>query len=223
MKCRAALVLAALLAGCGSKPQAPEWQMNAHGALQRYEASFLAGEQRAADADFLRARRELAATGQASLVARAELTRCALQVASLVFEPCAAFEPLRPDAGDAERAYAAYLAGERVAPGLLPPQHRGVAAGNASADALAGIKDPLSRLVAAGVLVRSGRGSPAVLQQAADTASAQGWRRPLLAWLGAQLQLAEKGGDTQSAERLRRRIALASAGPPSAAPTASGR
>jgi len=88
MKRAAALALATLLAACGSKPQAPEWRMNAHGALERYEASFLAGEQRAAEADFLRARRELAATGQASLVARAELTRCALQVASLVFEPC---------------------------------------------------------------------------------------------------------------------------------------
>lgn len=224
MKRAAALALATLLAACGSKPQAPEWRMNAHGALERYEASFLAGEQRAAEADFLRARRELAATGQASLVARAELTRCALQVASLVFEPCGAFEPLRPDAGDAERAYAAYLAGDRVAsPDLLPPQHRAVAAGTGTGDALAGIKDPLARLVAAGVLVRSGRGAPQVLQQAADTASAQGWRRPLLAWLCAQLQMAEKGGDTQAAERLRRRIALASTEPPSVAPTASGR
>jgi len=62
--------------------------------------------------------------------------------------------------------------------------------------------------VAAGVMFRAGRASPAVLQQAVDTASSQGWRRPLLAWLGVQLQLAEKGGDLASAERLRRRIAL---------------
>ena len=41
---------------------------------------------------------------------RAELLRCAVQVASLVFEPCPGFEPLRQDAPAAERAYAAYLA-----------------------------------------------------------------------------------------------------------------
>ena len=71
-----------------------------------------------------------------------------------------------------------------------------------------GIADPLSQLVAAAVIFRSGRASPALLQQAVDTASSQGWRRPLLAWLGVQLQVAEKGGDAEAAERLRRRIAL---------------
>jgi hypothetical protein len=58
------------------------------------------------------------------------------------------------------------------------------------------------------VLFRAGRASPAVVRQAVDTASAQGWRRPLLAWLGVQAQLAEKGGDAEEAARLRRRIAL---------------
>jgi hypothetical protein len=59
------------------------------------------------------------------------------------------------------------------------------------------------------VLVRANRGSPQVLATAADTASQQGWRRPLLAWLGAQLRLAEQSGATQEAQVLRRRIELA--------------
>jgi hypothetical protein len=198
----------ALLAACGGKPRAPDWQMNAHDSLQRYEQAFLVGRSAAAQAEFTRARGELAATGQAALVARAELTRCALQVASLAFEPCAGFEDLRADAPQAERAYADYLAGG-LAPGaaaLLPEQHRAVAAGGAD---VAGIEDPLSRLVAAGVLLRSGRATPQVLQAAVDTASAQGWRRPLLAWLGAQALRAEQAGATDEAQRLRRRMALA--------------
>jgi len=209
---RAWFALAAVvLAACGSKPQSPEWQMNAHGALERFEQAWLAGQTRAADAEFARARRELAGTADATLVARAELTRCAVQVASLVFEPCAGFEPLRADAAPAERAYADYLQGMRVSPQLLPAQHRAVAGGTADAKAVQAIGDPLSRLVAAGVLLRSGRGSPELMQLASDTASSQGWRRPLLAWLGAQLQLAERRGAQDQAERLRRRIALASA------------
>ena len=211
MKRAAFAVVAVVLAACGSKPQAPGWQMNAHGALERFEQAWLAGQTRAADAEFARARRELAATADATLVARAELTRCAVQVASLVFEPCAGFEPLRADAAPAERAYADYLQGTRVSPELLPVQHRSVAGGTADAKAVQAIQDPLSRLVAAGVLLRSGRGSPELMQVAADTASRQGWRRPLLAWLGAQLQLAERRGAQDQAERLRRRIALASA------------
>ena len=204
------VLVAVVLTACGSKPQAPEWQMNAHGSLQRFEQAWLAGQTRAADAEFVRARRELAATADATLVARAELTRCAVQVASLVFEPCAGFETLRADVAPAERAYADYLQGTHVSPELLPAQHRAVAGGTADAKAVQGIDDPLSRLVAAGVLLRSGRGSPELMQLASDTASSQGWRRPLLAWLGAQLQLAERRGAQQEVERLRRRIALAS-------------
>ncbi|MBK0391698.1 hypothetical protein [Ramlibacter algicola] len=202
---------AVLLAGCGNKPVAPDWQVEAHGALERYEQAYLAGASRAADAEFRRARDALAATGQPTLVARAELTRCALQVATLAFEPCTGFEPLQADAAAPERAYAAYLAGQQAPADQLPAHHRAVAA-RGDAAAVAEIADPLARLVAAGVVMRSGRGTPQLLQVAADTASAQGWRRALLAWLGAQLKLAEQAGDTEGALRLRRRIALASDG-----------
>ena len=64
-------------------------------------------------------------------------------------------------------------------------------------------------MVAAGVLLQTGKASPPVIAQAIDTASSQGWRRPLLAWLGVQAQRAEQGGDTEEAARLRRRIAIA--------------
>lgn len=203
-------VVTTLLAGCGNKPRTPDWQMNAHDSLERYVTAYMTGNARVEAAEFERARNALSATGQAGLVARAELTRCAARIASLVVQPCEGFETLRADAPAAERAYADYLAG-RIAPAdvpLLPAQHRAVAAGQGDAAALGAIEDPLSRLVAAGVLFRSGRASPQVLVLASDTASAQGWRRPLLAWLGVQAQRAEQAGATEEAQRLRRRIAL---------------
>ena len=63
------------------------------------------------------------------------------------------FEPLRQDAPAAERAYAAYLAGQAQPQdaALLPAPQRAVLAGGA--DAVKAVADPLSRLVAAGVLV----------------------------------------------------------------------
>ena len=185
--------------------------MNAHDGLERYVRAYLGGKARVEASEFERARDELESTGQPGLVARAELTRCAVRVASLVMDPCDGFERLRADSPAAERAYADYLAG-RIAPPdvpLLPPQHRAVAAGQGDAAAVQAIEDPLSRLVAAGVLFRTGRASPQVLAIAGDTASAQGWRRPLLAWLGVQAQRAEQAGATEEAQRLRRRMALA--------------
>jgi hypothetical protein len=206
MRTVAAIALLCLLGACGSKPRTPDWQMNAHDALERYVAAYLGGNDRAAAAEFARARTELESTGQPGLVARGELTRCAAQVASLVLEPCEGFERMRQDAPAAEQAYADYLAG-RVQPeqiALLPPAHRQAAGGN-----LSSIADPLARLVAAGVLLRTGRATPQTLVAASDTASAQGWRRPLLAWLGVQALRAEQAGATEEAQRLRRRMALA--------------
>ncbi|HSV35655.1 MAG TPA: hypothetical protein VLI46_08855, partial [Ramlibacter sp.] len=195
---------------CGSKPPAPDWQMNAHSALERYVKAYLTGDARVAAAEFERARKELEGTGQPGLVARAELTRCALQVASLVLAPCDGFERLRADSSPAERAYADYLAG-RATPQdlvLLPPSHRAAASIAADAGVVKSISDPVSREIAAGVMFRTGRATPELLQVAVDTASAQGWRRPLLAWLGVQAERAERAGATQEAQRLRRRIAL---------------
>ena len=211
MRLLALIAAAALLAACGSKPRQPDWLVNADGAQDRYERAYLSANDRVADAEFARFRREVASTAQPGLVARAELTRCAVRVASLDFAPCTGFEALRADAPQAERAYADFLAG-RLAPEqaeLLPTQYRGVASGGEGAAAIEGIEDPLSRVVAAAVLLRTGRAHPPVLAQATDTASQQGWRRAVLAWLGAQAMRAEQAGAHEEAARLRRRMAIA--------------
>ena len=174
---------------------------------KRQIEAYLSGNARVEKLEWDRARAEVARTGRPDLLARLELMRCAAQVASLVTEPCERFEALRADAAAPEQAYADYLAG-RVQAGqvaLLPPAQRAVAtAGNATS--LAGVADPLSRLVAAGVLLHTGKASPAVIAAATDTASAQGWRRPVMAWLLLQVQRAEAAGDTAAADALRRRV-----------------
>jgi hypothetical protein len=213
MKTRLVAVLCAgLVAACGSQPPAPDWQSNARGALERFTSAYFGGDARVEAVEFENARAELAATGQPGLVARAELTRCAVAVASLVLDRCDGFERLRADAPAAERAYADYLAGH-ITPAevlLLPEQHRAVASGREDPAAVQTIANPLSRLVAAGVLFRMGRASPEIVAVAAETASQQGWRRPLLAWLGVQAQRAEQAGRREDAERIRRRIDLVS-------------
>ena len=204
------LTVACLLLACGNSPPIPDWQLNAKGAMERAQEAYLIGNVRVEAAEFAKARSEVASTGRADLLARLELARCALRVASLVFEECAAFTPLAQDAGAPERAYSAYLAGRAVPAdaALLPEQHRGLAATTTQAPDLKGVVDPLARLVATAVLLQQGRADPATVLLAIDTASAQGWRRPLLAWLGVQVMRAEQGGDTEAAARIRRRMGL---------------
>ena len=155
--------------------------------MRSFQERYLRGDTKAAEAEFARASGEIRKSGRADLLARAELARCATRIASLEFDDCPGFETLRGDAGAEEITYAEYLAGRRER--------------SASEDAL-------SRLVQAGVAFRSGRITPAQIGSAIETSSAQGWRRPLLAWLEVEAKRAEDAGDREAAERLRRRIAV---------------
>jgi hypothetical protein len=211
MKRLLTIVAVLLLAACGNKPRQPDWLVNADGAQERYERAYLSGRDRVATSEFTRFRSEVASTAQPGLVARAELTRCAVHVASLDFAPCTGFEPLRRDATDSERAYADFLAGKATPEQakLLPEDYRAIAGGEGGAGALKKIKAPLSRVIAAAVLLRMEKADPEVLQIGTDTSSEQGWRRAVMAWLGAQAMRAEKAGAAEEAARLRRRMAIA--------------
>ncbi|WP_284614541.1 hypothetical protein [Aquabacterium humicola] len=213
------LSLLALLTACASGPPPPDWQMNARSAMQDVVDAYFAGNERVEAQALARARSEIGRTGRPDLLARAELLRCAAQVASLQFDDCPAYRALETDAAPAERAYAEYLSARATPAGaaLLPEPQRalaGSAGGAGDAAALQKIEDPLSRLVAAGVLLRGARAHPAVFDVAIDTASAQGWRRPLMAWLKLALQRAEQAGAADDAARLKRRLALVEGTPP---------
>jgi len=139
--------------------------------------------------------------------------RCAARVASLDFAACDGFERWRADAPAAEQAYADHLAGRALEPAriaLLPAAQQRVASAIATKTPVSvqGIEDPQSRLIAAALLLRARLADPPTLTLAADTASAQGWRRPLLAWLEALAYRAEQAGAVDEAQRLRRRIEL---------------
>jgi hypothetical protein len=222
-------LLAFVFSACAGGSPAPDWQLDAHGALDRSVRAGLRGDARVAASEFARARAQTAYTGRADWVARVELVRCAVQIASLNVGPCVGFEALRVDASPAERAYDAYLAGRITADqvALLPEAQRTVAQALAARGPASGttgpqrvdpallrrIEDPFSRLVAAGVVVRAGAASAAVAEIAVETASAQGWRRPLLTWLELQRRAAQQSGDTAKVSALARRIELVSGQP----------
>lgn len=204
---------ALLLTACAGAPPAPDWQANAFAAVKGFTAAYLDGNTRLAEVEWGRATTEVARTGRLDLVAHLELTRCAVRAASLEFDHCASYQPLAQDASTADQAYAAYLNGQwgALEVALLPVQHRTVVAGalqgaQPAAGALSAIEDPLARLVAAGALLQSGHLTPPAIAVAVDTASSQGWRRPLLAWLGVQLQRADAAGDREGAARIQRRL-----------------
>lgn len=207
---RLALIITALACAACAHPTVPEWEERAHEAFEQYRRDYFDGEA-SADRQLQRGADALASTGKVELRARGELIRCALATAALDFDRCSSWQALQADASPEDRAYGALLSGkfDAVDVRALPPQYVDLAkardAGTRNG-ALAKIDDPVSRLVGAGALFRAGDLSPAGMALAVETASEQGWRRPLLAWLTAQARLMEATGDTAALERTRRRI-----------------
>lgn len=202
-----------LLGACASGPLPPEWQVQSHAFLEKFTQQYLDGNPRMAQRSFAQLKAAVAATGRPELAAHAELARCALGVAALDTDVCAVYESMRGDATADDRAYGDFVAGTLRAQDAhrLPDPYRRVAvAGDDAArnKAMQQIDDPVSRLVAAGVLFRLAQLSPEGLTSAIDTASAAGYRRPLLAYLEVQAKRADAAGDTVALQAIRRRIDL---------------
>ncbi len=77
-----------------------------------------------------------------------------------------------------------------------------------AAAAITAIDDPLSRLIASGLAVRHGLETEAILRTAVETASQNGWKRALLAWLERLKSFHEAAGDAEKASAIRSRIDL---------------
>jgi hypothetical protein len=214
--CSVVLSLVLVLAGCAGGRPVPAWQGDAHDAQQLAMSAELEGNTRIAEVEWRRARQALASTAQPAWVARLELSRCAVQQAALSMQVCAPFEALQQDATPQEQSYHRYLAAQHSAAdvALLPLAHQAMARAVLSRQAgegaalLVAIEDPVSRLVAASVLMRAGLADDAVHQIAVDTAAEQGWRRPLLAWLTLQGQAARQAGQESLAQQIERRRTL---------------
>jgi hypothetical protein len=220
------IAAALLLSGCASRPPPPEWQSQAHAALTHYINAYLSGNSRVADLEFERARAEIARTGRPDLMARIELLRCATQVASLVLTPCAAYQDLVGDAPLAEQAYAGFIGGKWTGldPERLPQPYQELVRESQAPTKkngrpipmetatdhgkLTSIEEPLARLVAAGALIQREPLTSTDIDLAVETASDQGWRRPLLAWLSVQLKHKQAIGAADAAAGIQRRIDL---------------
>jgi alkylhydroperoxidase/carboxymuconolactone decarboxylase family protein YurZ len=181
-----------LLAGCGTTKPAASWLSAGNNQLDNYKRHYLSGQDKIAAIEFNEALREIKKSGDLELLARAHLIRMAMQTAMLQ-EPVGA-EYLKIEAAQsspANRNFYAFLQGEiaQVDDKLLPRQYLGFIAALKRQDAgerlraIEKLDDPVSRLIAVGILVRLGQDNEALLQKAIATASAEGWKKALLAYL----------------------------------------
>lgn len=208
----------ALLAACGSNPPPPDWEVDARAALDGYARDALRGKTAVADRELVRAMDAVSSTGRPDLVAQVRLARCAIERAALAFDACPDPVATGRDGGPEERAYARFLSGSwsGLAPRALPAAYRDVVTAKDDSGRIAALRDiddRVSRLIACSALMAMANLPPQGLDIAVDAASDGGFRRALLAWLGAQEHAAVLAGDTDTADRVRARRAVASGTP----------
>jgi hypothetical protein len=205
-----------LFSGCGSK-QIPDWTNAAFNQLDAYKKGDLAGNTFIADLHFKKATEEIKKSGNLEILARAYLTKYAVRVAVLEKiddREYLAIEKIQPSA--ANRNFHEFLKGnfDHVDQDLLPEQYHGFLTAFRSrkedslADELLKIEDPLSRLIAAGLLVRLDRYDERCLQIAIETASKNGWKKALLVYLETIQKYYEKKKEPEKAANTRKKIDL---------------
>jgi hypothetical protein len=206
--------LALLLSACGGKPPAPDWKKDSLSLIGKYKKAELKGENKLAERYFGQALAAVAGTAKLEETARLHLVRCATRQASLGFEPCTGYlEFARLGANAEDEAYHRFITGQwdKLDSGKLPEQYRDFLANRDAAKNLGilqRIDDPLSRLIAISITVMRKQADEPTLHLAAETASEQGWRKPLLVYLKLLESRASLKEDKAGQEALRARIKL---------------
>ena len=190
-----------LLGACGSSgPPVPDWKTDSVDFIERYKKHALLGEYAVAERFFQRALHATGGAGRISETARLWLVRCATRRANLHDDDCSEYADLAKLETSAEdRAYYQFvtLKWNEVDATKLPAQYVALVKSDAARlnAQIAAIEDPLSRLLAASLVTQRGQADHATLTIAMETASAQGWRQPLLTYL----KLLEKSAASRGA------------------------
>jgi hypothetical protein len=206
--------LAVLLSACGGKPPVPDWKKDSISLIEKYKKAELKGENKLAERYFEQALDAAGSAARLEETARLHLVRCATRQASLDFAACTGYlNHARHAANATDEAYHRLLSGQwdGLDDSKLPAQYREFASSRDPARNLAilqKIEDPLSRLIAISLTVMRKQADDATLNLAAETASEQGWRKPLLVHLKLLENRAALREDKTGLEKLRARIKL---------------
>jgi hypothetical protein len=205
-----------LLAGCSSK-RIPDWTYAGYNQLEDFKKAYLAGDDKIAALHFTKATEEIKKSGNPDILATAYLIKYAVQTAALETVDDSMYLKIAAVQSTPENsAFYHFLKGnfDQVESQVLPEQYGRIVEplreknkAAMTAESLK-ISDPLSRLITAGIIIRSREYDEALLKSAVDTASANGWKKPLLVYLEKLADYYTTKKDTGSADKVRKRIDL---------------
>jgi len=211
------LILLVFICACGSTQQLPDRKDVAFRNFESYKTNFLNGKESVFEPHFNKAKQALSDGNDLYLLARIYLTKYALHTAALEEFDDSEFihiNNLQPN--ESNLAYYNFLKGNFAAAedNLLPSNYRGFIKAARDKDLakavgeIKSISDPLSRLIASGILVKYLSYDENILQSAVNTAAENGWRRPLWAYLTKLQKYYLDSGETVKAKSIKERLDL---------------
>jgi hypothetical protein len=211
------LIFIILISGCGGSKQIPDWIKASFNELENYKKNYLSGKDRIAELQFNKAVDEIKKSGNLEILGRAYLTKYAVHVAVLeVFDEKEYLSIEALEAIPQNRTFYNFLKGsfDKVDESLLPRQYNGVLKvfrkGNYedAAHEISKMEDPLSKLIAVGLLIQKNTYEEGILKIAIDTAAQNGWKKALVAYLEKLLLLYETKKEKEKAANIMQRIQL---------------
>jgi hypothetical protein len=205
------------ICACSSSQPIPQWKDTASRQLENYKTNFLTDKEDADEPHFIKARNAIASNNDLQMLAKAYLIKYALHTAVLEDFDDSDFlriDKLEPNA--ANRAYYDLLKGNisQLNEAKLKPVYqkllRLMRDKNLSVAAreISSIDDPLSRLIACGIWVKYMPYNEDVIKLAINTASQDGWKKPLWAYLTKLQKYYLDRQETDKAETIKERLEL---------------
>lgn len=208
------MVVFLCLGGCASKA-IPQWQTASFNHMETFKQYYLAGDEKNAERYFSKAIAEIKTSGRMDILAKGYLTKYAVQAATLDVISGTEFLEINNVCPDRiNMNFYTFLTGnfDTVDNEILPPRYKHfiLTFQDGTLDDLnhdiTQIKDPLSRLVTVGLTIKHRRYNEATLKIALNTASVEGWKRALVAYLKQIQSLYENTGHTEKAERIKKQL-----------------
>lgn len=202
---------------CGGSQPIPQWKDTTSRQLENYKINFLTDKEGIDEPHFIKARNAISSNNDLQLLAKAYLMKYALHTAVLEDFDDRDFlriDKLEPNV--ANRAYYDLLKGNisQLNEANLKPAYQKLLHlmrdknVSAATKEIASIDDPLSRLIACGIWVKYMPYNENIIKLAIDTASQDGWRRPLWAYLNKLQKYYLDRQETDKAETIKERLEL---------------
>lgn len=200
-----------VVAGCSSQP-APLWQQDGNTSMLNFINAYMEGNDKFSENYYIKLTESLNLTADPDIMIKAPLTKCAMRIALFGDMSCPEAEPYVEVIKKKDNIkYFNFVSGKASD---LPSRYKDFIKSPAACSPevvnmkIKKLDEPLSKIIASSLAFRNNCYDEKTLLNAADAASAEGWKKTVVTYLNVLLKFYEEKGFAEKAEAVAKRIEL---------------